>query len=105
MLPQYQDSSIDPSVLSHKYVGTCGRGLRGEVAKRGGVDAVVSATTNDKEIGRNPLPPDGLGRDGPHLFVAPPRRCDGIDLSSRLDLDTVALPTSANVFMTQDTSV
>jgi len=39
--------------------------LRGEVAKRGGVDAGTSTTTRDKEIARNPHPPEGLGRDGP----------------------------------------
>ena len=49
----------------HKYGNVCGGGLRGEVAKRGGGDAEASATTNDKEIARNPHPPKGLGRDGP----------------------------------------
>ena len=39
--------------------------MRGEVAKRGGGDALASLTTNDKEIDRNPHPPEGLGRDGP----------------------------------------
>ena len=34
--------------------------LRVEVAKRGGVDAVASATTNDKEIGRKAHAPKGL---------------------------------------------
>jgi hypothetical protein len=92
------------SVLSHKYILTCGKGLRGKVEERGGVDAVASWTTNDKEIVRNPFSPGGLGRDGPDLCVVPPRRYDGIDSSSRLDLRAVALPTSVNVFMTQDTS-
>ena len=93
------------SVLSHKYVGTCGKGLRGEVEERGGVDAVASSTTNDKEIVRKPLAPIGLGRDGPDFFVAPPRRCYGIDSSSCLDFRTVALPTTDNVFMGQNTSL
>jgi hypothetical protein len=43
----------------------CGRVLRGEVAKGGGGDAVVSSTTSDKEIARNPRPPGGLRRKGP----------------------------------------
>ena len=34
--------------------------MRVEVAKRGGVDAVASATTNDKEIDRNPHARKGL---------------------------------------------
>ena len=66
---------------------------------------MASSTTNDKEIVRNPLAPQGLGRDGPDFIVASPRRCYSIDSSSRLDLRTVALPTSANVFMGQNTSV
>ncbi len=41
------------------------RGLRVEFAKRGGVDAVASSTTSDKEIGRNPLRPLGCGGTGP----------------------------------------
>jgi hypothetical protein len=73
------------------------------VEERGGVDAIASSTTNDKEIVRNPFAAFGLGRDGPDLVVVPPRRYYGIDSSSRLDLRAVALPTSANVFMTQDT--
>ena len=91
------------SVLSHKHVRTCGKGLRGKVKERGGVDAVASSTTNDKEIVRNPFAPFGLGRDSPDLCVIP-RRYYGIDSSSRLDFRAVALPTSVNVFMTQDTS-
>ena len=63
---------------------------------------MASSTTNDKEIARNPHPPKGLGRD--HLFVAPPRRCLGIDSSSRLDLVSVALPTYVIVFMAGSTS-
>ena len=65
---------------------------------------MASSTTNDKKIVRNPFSPDGLGRDGPDLFVVPPQRYYGIDSSSRLDLSTVALPTSGKVFMIQDTS-
>jgi hypothetical protein len=42
-------------VLNHKYLGTCGKGLGGKVEERGGVDAVRSSTTNDKEIFRNPF--------------------------------------------------
>jgi hypothetical protein len=48
---------------------------RGEIAKRGGVDAVASATTNDKEIARHTLSPSGGRRDSLAFFVAPPRRC------------------------------
>ncbi len=59
----------------------------------------TSTTTRDKEIARNLHPPEGLGRDGAHLFVAPPRRCLNLDLSSRFDLGSVALPTNATVFM------
>ena len=95
---------MQASVLSHKYLLTCAKGLRGKVEERGGVDAVVSSTTNDKEIVRNPFAPFGLGRDGPDLCVVPPRRYYGIDSSSRLDLRAVALPTSVKEFMTQDTS-
>ena len=83
----------------HKYDDVCGWVLRGEVEERGGGDAVASLTTNDKEIARNPHPPEGLGRDGPHLFVAPPRRWLRIDSSSRLNLVSVALPTNIIVFM------
>ncbi len=83
----------------HKYGNVCGWGLRGEVAKGGGGDAGTSTTTRDKEIARNPHPPEGLGRDGAHLFVAPPRRCLDIDSSSRLDLGSVALPTNVTIFM------
>ena len=53
----------------HKYGNVCGWGLRGEVAKRGGVDAGTSTTTRDKEIARNPHPPEGLGRDGPIFLL------------------------------------
>ncbi len=53
------------STYLQKYEDVCGWVLRGEVAKRGGGDAVASLTTNDKEIARNPHPPKGLGRDGP----------------------------------------
>ena len=35
--------------------------LRGEIAKRGGGDALASLTTNDKEIARNPIRPQGWG--------------------------------------------
>jgi hypothetical protein len=49
----------------HKYGHVCAWGLPGEVAKRGGDDAVASPTTNDQDIARNPHPPAGLGRDGP----------------------------------------
>jgi hypothetical protein len=101
---QYSSTYCWPSVLSHKYILTCGKGLRGKVEERGGVDAVASSTTNDKEIVRNPFSPGGLGPDGPDLCVVPPRRYYGIASSSRLDLKAVALPTSVNVFMTQDTS-
>jgi hypothetical protein len=94
-----------PSVRSHEYIRTCGKGLHDKVEERGGVDAIASSKTNDKEIVRNPFSPFGLGRDGPDLVVVPPRRYDGIDSSSRLDLRAVALPISMNVFMTQDTSV
>ncbi len=59
----------------------------------------TSTTTRDKEIARNPHTPEGLGRDGAHLFVAPPRRCLDIDSSSRLNLGSVALPTNVIVFM------
>ncbi len=38
----------------------CGRGSRGELAKRGGGDAVASSTTNDNEIARDPRAPEGL---------------------------------------------
>ncbi len=41
----------------HKYGNVCGWGLRGEVA------------TRDKEIARNPHPPEGLGRDGPIFLL------------------------------------
>jgi hypothetical protein len=61
---------------------------------------MTRSTTNDKEIVRNPFVPFGLGRDGPDLIVV---LSYGIDSSSRLDLRAVALPTSVNVFMTQDT--
>jgi len=50
-------------VLSHKYVGSWGKGLRSKVEERGGDDAFASSTTNDKEIVRNPFSPGGLGRD------------------------------------------
>jgi len=74
------------------------------VEERGGVDAVASSTTNDKDIVRNPFSPGGLGRDAPDLVVVPSRRYYGIDSSSHLDLRAVVLPTSVNVLMTQDTS-
>ena len=83
----------------HKYDNVCGRVLRDEVEERGGVDAFASSMTNDKEIVRNPLPPEGLGRDGPNLVVTPPRRWQRIDSSSCLDLGAVALPTNIIVFM------
>ena len=50
----------------------------------------ASATTSDKEIGRNPHSPIGLRRDGPHFGVVPPCRCFYIDSSSRLKLRAVA---------------
>ena len=34
------------------------------------VDAVASATTNDKEIGRNPHAPSGLQAASAHLFCS-----------------------------------
>ncbi len=37
--------------------------------RRGGVDAGTSTTTRDKEIARNPHPPEGLGRDGPIFLL------------------------------------
>ena len=40
-----------------------------------------------------------VGARRAHLFVAPPRRCLGIDSSSRLDLGFVAPPTNGTVFM------
>ncbi len=83
----------------HKYGNVCGWGLRDEVAKRGGGDAGTSTTTRDKEIARNPSPPEGLGRDGAHFFVAPSRRCPCIASSSRLDPGFVALPTNVTLFM------
>ena len=58
---KYETSTYYTSVLSHKYVATSARGLRGEVEERGGVDAVASSTTKDKEIVRNPLRPQGWG--------------------------------------------
>jgi dihydroneopterin aldolase len=48
---------------------------------------------------------EGLGRDGTRISVAPPRRYDGTDSLSRLDLGTVARPTNANVFIGQDTKM
>ncbi len=69
-LPRY----FGLSTPFHKYGNVCGWVLRGEVAKRGGGDAGTSATTRDKEIARNPHPPEGLGRDGPIsllLLLAP----------------------------------
>ncbi len=61
-------------------------GLRDEVTKRGGGNAGTSATTRDKEIARNPHPPEGLGRDGPISLLL-------------LDLGSVALPTNIIEFM------
>jgi hypothetical protein len=59
----------------------------------------VSQNRNPAQMGDFATP--SLGRDGPDL-------CSvlnyGIDSSSRLDLRAVPLPTSVNVFMTQDTS-
>ena len=62
---QHISSSDHLSTPFHRYGNVCGWVLRGEIAKRGGGDAVASLTTNDKEIARNPHPPVGLGRDGP----------------------------------------
>ena len=45
----------------------------------------------------------GPDRDEHHFFVTPPRRCPGIDSSSRLDLASVALPTNITVFMERST--
>jgi len=73
--------------------------LQGEVAKRGGGDAGTSATTKDKEIARNPHPPEGLGRDGPRSLLLLLADVSDIDSSSRLDLGSVALPTNVTVFM------
>ena len=64
-----QDSNMRLSTPFPKYGNVCGWGLRGEVAKRGGVDAGTSTTTRDKEIARNPHPPEGLGRDGPIFLL------------------------------------
>ncbi len=43
-----------------KYGDGCGRGSRGELAKRGGGDAGASSRRNDKEIARDPRVPEGL---------------------------------------------
>ena len=53
----------------------------------------TSTTTRDKEIARNPHPPEGLGRDGP------------ISLLLLLDLGSVALPTNAIVFVKVSTKL
>ena len=103
LVPVTLGLAVSASALNHKSVITCARVLRGEVEERGGVDAGASSTTNDKEIVRKALAPEGLRRDGPDVVVAPPQRYFGIDSSSRLDLRTVALATSVNVLMTQDT--
>jgi hypothetical protein len=63
MLCYWWDRTLSTPV--RKYGHVCAWGLPGEVAKRGGDDAVASSTTNDKEIAPNPHPPAGLGRDGP----------------------------------------
>ncbi len=42
------------------------------------VDAVASATTNDKEIVRNPHAPSGYRLRPPICFVLAPRRCPSI---------------------------
>ncbi len=62
------------SVLSPNYLGTCGKVLRGKVEERGGVDAIASSTTGDKEIVGNPFLPRGLERDGPDLCDVLPGR-------------------------------
>ena len=68
--------------------------LGGEVEEGGGGDAGASSTRSDKEITRNPPPPEGLRRDAPVL-----RRCSRIDSSSRLQPRPVALATNIIVFM------
>ena len=73
--------------------------MRGEIKERGGVDAQPSSTTSDEEIARNTHPPKGLRRDAPVFGVAPPRRCPGIDSSSRLESGGVTLATNVTVFM------
>jgi len=64
-----EGQKISLSTPFHKYGNVCGWGLRGEVAKKGGGDAGTSATTRDKEIARNPHPPEGLGWDGPIFLL------------------------------------
>ena len=59
----------------------------------------TSTTTSDKEIARNPHPPEGLGRDGPISLLLLLADVPDIDSSSRLDLGSVALPTNAIVFI------
>ncbi len=59
----------------------------------------TSTTTRDKEIARNPHPPEGLGRDGPISLLLLLADVPDIDSSSRLDLGSVALPTNAIVFI------
>ena len=49
-----------------------------------------SATTRDEEIGRNPHPPEGLRRDGPAFFVAPPRPCPALSASELREIGAVA---------------
>ncbi len=59
----------------------------------------TSATTRNTEIARNPHPPEGLGRDGPISLLLLLADVPDIDLSSRLDLGSVALPTNVTVSM------
>ena len=53
----------------------------------------------DKEIARNPHPPEGLGRDGPISLLLLLADVSDIDSSSCLDLGSVALPTNVAVCM------
>ena len=64
---------------------------------------MTSATTSDKEFGRNPHRPGGLRRDGPAFFVVPPRQWTGIDSSSLREIEAVALATIAMLFQERDT--
>ena len=59
-------------------MGSRGRGLRGQVEEREGGDAGTSATTSDKEMHRNPLPPKGLRRHRIIYGVSAPRQCPDI---------------------------
>ena len=65
----------------------------------------MQGIVDDERPRDRPQPPSAqrVGAGRAHLFVAPPRRCLGIDSSSRLDLVSVALPTYVIVFMVGST--